>query len=148
MARGLPNWRMSAPAMKLRPAPIITIALTDGSASPFSSASTMPSRTPGPSALTGGLSMVTMPIPSSTSKRTSGLSLIVAFPSLSIVSATVGASLRDPRHRGHDLSSNGARSWRRQQALLLKDAEAFDEHGFGIHHLVEAGLHQLDGRGE
>ena len=29
-ARGLPNWRMSAPAMKLRPAPIITIALTLG----------------------------------------------------------------------------------------------------------------------
>ena len=46
-ARGLPNWRMSAPAMKLRPAPIITMAFTLGSASPFSTASTMPSRTPG-----------------------------------------------------------------------------------------------------
>src|SRR5262249_42818105 len=81
MARGLPNWRMSAPAMKLRPAPIITIAFTPASTSPFSSASTMPSRTPGPNALTGGLSMVMTPTPSSTSNRTSSFSpSAMAFP--------------------------------------------------------------------
>src|SRR5215831_4400160 len=81
MARGLPNWRMSAPAMKLRPAPIITIAFTPTSTSPFSSASTMPSRTPSPNALTGGLSMVMTPTPSSTSNRTSSLSpSAMAFP--------------------------------------------------------------------
>ena len=65
---------MSAPAMKLRPAPISTMALTLPSASPFSTASTMPSRTPGASAFTGGLSIVITPTLSSTSKRTSGLS--------------------------------------------------------------------------
>src|SRR5262245_11707525 len=65
---------MSAPAMKLRPAPISTMAFTSGSASPFSIASRMPSRTPGASALTGGLSITMIPMPSSTSKRTSGLS--------------------------------------------------------------------------
>src|SRR5262245_19428702 len=73
-ARGLPNWRMSAPAMKLRPAPIMTTALTAGSLSAFSRASMMPSRTPGPSALTGGLSMVMTPVLPSTSNRTKGLS--------------------------------------------------------------------------
>src|SRR5258705_3340527 len=61
---------MSAPAIKLRPAPISTIALTPGSALPRSTFSTMPSGTPGLSALTGGLSMVMTPIPSAFSKRT------------------------------------------------------------------------------
>src|SRR5271168_842928 len=67
---------MSAPAIKLRPAPISTIALTDGSALPLSSASTMPCGTPGDSAFTGGLSTVMMPTPLSVSKRTSSPSAI------------------------------------------------------------------------
>src|SRR5262245_17672054 len=53
----------------------------------------MPSRTPGPKALTGGLSMVMMPMPSSISKRTTGLSaapFAMAFHS-QIASAAPGA---------------------------------------------------------
>src|SRR5512145_2185888 len=98
MARGLPNWRMSAPAMKLRPAPIITIARTLASASPFSRASRMPSRTPGPRAFTGGLSMVTMPTPSSTSNRTSGFSpaaSAMTFPPACAASSASRGSDRD-----------------------------------------------------
>src|SRR5579885_790782 len=53
---------MSAPAIKLRPAPISTIALTAGAA--------LPSVTPGDSALTGGLSTTMTPTSPSFSKRT------------------------------------------------------------------------------
>jgi hypothetical protein len=56
---GLPNSRMSAPAMKLRPAPTISTALAALSASAASMAATRPRRTSTPRALTGGLSMVT-----------------------------------------------------------------------------------------
>ena len=55
----LPNSRMSAPAMKLRPAPAISTALAAPSASAASMAATRPRRTSTPRALTGGLSMVT-----------------------------------------------------------------------------------------
>src|SRR6266853_1309741 len=67
---------MSAPAIKLRPAPINTIARIAGSALPRSTFSMMPSGTPGESALTGGLSTVMTPIPSTFSKRTSAPSAI------------------------------------------------------------------------
>src|SRR5205807_10127242 len=67
---------MSAPAMKLRPAPISSIAFTAGSAFPLSTAATMPSGTPGDSALTGGLSTVMTPMSPSFSKRTSSPSAI------------------------------------------------------------------------
>src|SRR5438094_10075665 len=70
---------MSAPAIKLRPAPIIIIAFTAGSALPLSTAATMPSGTPGDSALTGGLSIVMTPIPSAFSKRTSSPSAILVL---------------------------------------------------------------------
>jgi hypothetical protein len=68
--RRLPKVRMSAPAIKLRPAPISTIARIAGSALPRSTHSMMPSGTPGESALTGGLSIVMTPIPSSFSNCT------------------------------------------------------------------------------
>ena len=48
--------------MKLRPAPISTSAVIEGSALALFSASMMPSDTPGPSALTGGLLMTIRPI--------------------------------------------------------------------------------------
>src|SRR5271154_957296 len=68
---------MSAPAIKLRPAPINTIALTAGAALPLSSAATMPSGTPGDIAFTGGLSTVMIPISPSFSNRTSSPSAIL-----------------------------------------------------------------------
>jgi len=55
----LPNSRMSAPAMKLRPAPTTSTAAAPLSASAASMAATRPRRTSTPRALTGGLSMVT-----------------------------------------------------------------------------------------
>src|SRR6185437_6037247 len=70
---------MSAPAIKLRPAPISTIALTAGSALPRSTAAVMPSGTPGDKALTGGLSIVMIPMPSSISKRTNSRSASAIF---------------------------------------------------------------------
>src|SRR5437660_10752833 len=73
---------MSAPAIKLRPAPISTIALTAGLALPRSTFSTMPSGTPGLKALTGGLSTVMTPMPSTFSKRTNAVSAISQFLSL------------------------------------------------------------------
>src|SRR5580704_3663351 len=54
----LPNSLMSAPATKVRPPPIRTTALTPSSCASRSNASEIPSGTPGPSALTGGLLMV------------------------------------------------------------------------------------------
>src|SRR5271163_4458089 len=73
---------MSAPAMKLRPAPIKTITLIAESALPRSTFSTMPSGTPGLNALTGGLSTVMTPIPSTFSKRTNAPSAMPSPPIL------------------------------------------------------------------
>ena len=56
--RGLPNWRMSAPAMKVRPPPISTTATTASSAAARSRPAMMPSGTPKLSALTGGFCTV------------------------------------------------------------------------------------------
>ena len=57
---GLPNSVMSAPAMKVRPPQVSTIALTSGSAIALFMHSKMPPRTAALSALTGGLLTVTM----------------------------------------------------------------------------------------
>ncbi len=57
-ARGLPNSVMSAPAMKLRPAPMSTTASTAASASVASSASLIAERSAWLIALTGGLSII------------------------------------------------------------------------------------------
>src|SRR5208283_4071248 len=54
----LPNSLMSAPATNVRPAPITTAALTAASRLISSIAAQIPSGTPGPSAFTGGLSIV------------------------------------------------------------------------------------------
>ena len=61
---GLPNSRMSAPEMKLRPAQASTIALMPASFFALASSSCRPTRTEWLSALTGGLSMVRTRIPS------------------------------------------------------------------------------------
>ena len=57
---GLPNSVMSAPATKVRPAPVSTIASTLASSRAAMTLSMMPWRTPWRSAFTGGLSMVMM----------------------------------------------------------------------------------------
>ena len=57
---GLPNSVMSAPAMKVRPPQVSTIAFTSASAIAAFMHSKMPPRTAALSALTGGLSTVTM----------------------------------------------------------------------------------------
>ena len=61
---------MSAPPEKPRPAPVITIAWTFGSASAAFSASTAAVRTAVDRAFTGGLSSVTTAIPSTVSSFT------------------------------------------------------------------------------
>src|SRR5215831_4757500 len=60
----LPNSRMSAPAMKVRPAPMITTPATPGSAAAAARQEPMRSGTPGLSALTGGLAIVMTAMPS------------------------------------------------------------------------------------
>ena len=57
---GLPNSVMSAPATKVRPAPVRMIASTPASSRAATTQSMMPWRTPWRSAFTGGLSMVMM----------------------------------------------------------------------------------------
>ena len=37
-------------------------------------------------------------------------------------------------------------SWPRQQTLLLIHPQIFFEHGLRVHHIMEAGLHDFDGR--
>src|SRR5262245_3565010 len=61
---------MSAPATKVRPAPMMTTAATVRSCSAWSMAAEIPSGTPGESALTGGLSIVTTFTPFVTDTRT------------------------------------------------------------------------------
>ena len=70
---GLPNSVMSAPATKVRPAPVRMIASTLASSRAAMTLSRMPLRTPWRSAFTGGLSMVMMAtLPSR--RRLTGLS--------------------------------------------------------------------------
>src|SRR5713101_6536193 len=79
---GLPNSVMSAPAIKVRPPQVRTIAFTSGSAMARLMQSKMPPRTAALNAFTGGLSTVTM---ATTSRRSSlttsftGLSLDILF---------------------------------------------------------------------
>src|SRR3984893_4921291 len=79
---GLPNSVMSAPAIKVRPPQVRTIAFTSGSAMARFMQSKMPPRTAALNAFTGGLSTVTM---ATTSRRSSlttsftGLSLDILF---------------------------------------------------------------------
>ena len=61
---GLPNSVMSAPAMKVRPPQVSTMALTLLSAIASLMQSKIPPRTAALSAFTGGLSTVTMPMAS------------------------------------------------------------------------------------
>ena len=103
---GLPNSLMSAPAMKVRPAQIITIALIAASADAASSPSAMPSRRTCESALTGGLSRVSSPIsPSFVSVAASLMRVMLKVPSVRLVSC--GAAFR--RRSG---SGNSPRRWR------------------------------------
>src|SRR6202795_4109335 len=79
---GFPNSVMSAPAIKVRPPQVRTIAFTSGSAMALLMQSKMPPRTAALNAFTGGLSTVTM---ATTSRRSSlttsftGLSLDILF---------------------------------------------------------------------
>src|ERR1700738_3202864 len=75
---GLPNSVMSAPAMKVRPAQVRTIAFTSGSAIARFMQSKIPPRTAALSAFTGGLLTVTMAM---TSRRSS---LTTSFTRLSL----------------------------------------------------------------
>src|SRR5437773_2621546 len=64
------NTLMSAPAMKVVPAPMSTMAWAAGSATPRATACSICSQTAGASAFTGGLSIVTTATPSFTWYRT------------------------------------------------------------------------------
>src|SRR5450432_932653 len=75
---GLPNSVMSAPAIKVRPQQVRTIAFTSGSAMARLMQSKMPPRTAALNAFTGGLSTVTM---ATTSRRSS---LTTSFTGLSL----------------------------------------------------------------
>src|ERR1700704_3448963 len=79
---GLPNSVMSAPAIKVRPPQVKTIAFTSGSAMALFMHSKMPPRTAALSAFTGGLLTVTMAMTSRRSSLTTsftGLSLAILF---------------------------------------------------------------------
>src|ERR1700730_9844005 len=79
---GLPNSVMSAPAIKVRPPQVRTIAFTSGSAMARLMQSRMPPRTAALNAFTGGLSTVTMAMTSRRSSLTTsftGLSLDILF---------------------------------------------------------------------
>src|SRR3981081_3875605 len=80
---GLPNSVMSAPAMKVRPPQVRTIAFTSGSAIALVMQSRIPPRTAALSAFTGGLSIETMPI---TSRHSS---LTTSFTGLSLLSLDI-----------------------------------------------------------
>ena len=75
---GLPNSVISAPAKKVRPAQAITTASTPPSSAAWRNPSTSPARTSCFSALTGGLSAVTIAI--RPSRRRSTLALILPMP--------------------------------------------------------------------
>ena len=75
-----PNSLMSAPAMKVRPSQISTMALTSASLMAASKAPARPSRTPADRAFTGGELRVTMAI--SPSRVRSVTELIAAMASL------------------------------------------------------------------
>ena len=88
-ARGLPNSVMSAPAMKVRPAQMRTIALTAAFATAASTPRFRPSRTGCDSALTGGELIVT--IATSPSIVSSATELIAAIAFLRFGETGCGA---------------------------------------------------------
>src|SRR5258705_2113572 len=73
---GLPNSVMRAPAIKVRPPQVSTIAFTSGSAMALLMPSRIPPRTAALSAFTGGLLTVTVAIPSRLSSLTTSFTLI------------------------------------------------------------------------
>src|SRR3977135_1041570 len=73
---GLPNSVMSAPAIKVRPPQVRTIAFTSGSAIALFMQSRIPPRTAALSAFTGGLLTVTMPTTSRRSSLTTSFTLL------------------------------------------------------------------------
>src|SRR6202165_5184931 len=73
---GLPNSVMSAPAMKVRPAQVSTIAFPSGFATPLLMHSHTPPRTAALSAFTGGLLTVTMATTSRRSSLTTSFTLL------------------------------------------------------------------------
>src|SRR6202158_5631525 len=73
---GLPNSVMSAPAMKVRPSQVSTIAFTSGLAITLLMHSRIPPRTAALSAFTGGLLTVTMPTTSRRSSLTTSFTLL------------------------------------------------------------------------
>src|SRR6202158_4249106 len=73
---GLPNSVMSAPAIKVRPSQVRTIAFTSGSAIALLMHSRIPPRTAALSAFTGGLLTVTMPTTSRRSSLTTSFTLL------------------------------------------------------------------------
>src|ERR1700687_1315850 len=73
---GLPNSVMSAPAIKVRPPQVRTIAFTSGSAMARLMQSKMPPRTAALNAFTGGLSTVTMATTSRRSSLTTSFTLL------------------------------------------------------------------------
>src|SRR5665213_1034176 len=87
------NSRMSAPAIKVFPAPITTMASTAASATAALTPAAIPSGTPGLRALTGGLSIVITAMPSWISRRTSSLTsaMVTAAPVFSILPTVTGA---------------------------------------------------------
>src|SRR5262249_37914005 len=87
----LPNSLMSAPAGKLRPAPPRAMALGRSSLRSWLRAAIPASGTPGPSALTGGLSIVTTPIVPSFVPFTSSLMDSLLTPGI----ASCGGQLPD-----------------------------------------------------
>src|ERR1700723_2149626 len=92
---GLPNSVMAAPAMKVRPAQVSTIAFTCASAIALLMQSRMPPRTAALSAFTGGLLTVTMPMTSRRSSLTTSFTLL-SLASCSLVDCSlVGFALRN-----------------------------------------------------
>jgi hypothetical protein len=76
---GLPNSVMSAPAMNVRPAQVMTMALTAGSAMAFLRPSSSPWRTCWLRALTGGLFTVTTATRPRRSRSTDWVMAVMAF---------------------------------------------------------------------
>src|SRR6516165_3456904 len=77
---GLPNSAISAPAMKVRPAQITTMALTSGSAAALATPSRSPLRTSAESALTGGELIVTAAISPARDRSVTEFTAVIAHP--------------------------------------------------------------------
>src|SRR5436190_6772693 len=88
---------MSAPAMKVVPAPISTTARAEGSAAARVTAASMPSGTPGLRAFTGGLSTVITATSFWISYRTrSGMGAIMTPPRMALAGGNSGRRKEAP----------------------------------------------------